>query len=205
LDERFVFLRKEKFDPTRRSDYANISVHSDSWFLGYQFAFGLRSETLTGKSLLDIGGMPGGIFAKYAQSIGLNLTTLNPCASLFTEDVKQQSSCKSVLGFAQEMPFEDNSFDIILGLASVPVYLPNYESEYRRAFREIIRTLKPGGKAILTSIPESIYKDLVFVELVKKFKGVSNWSFEDLGEDEGDFYGEKVKMRLYKLIITKKR
>jgi ubiquinone/menaquinone biosynthesis C-methylase UbiE len=55
---------------------------------------------------------------------------------------------RSVSAVAGALPFRDDSFDLVVSLWGVPVYLPGTVSEYKQAFTEINRVMKPRSVGI---------------------------------------------------------
>ena len=126
----------------------------------YEKWLGISIEELKGKLVLDIGSGPEEIFSKEAKREGVDVVSLSP--ELKHEDIREITKGnfldifrkgrwqkKSVAGIVQELPFENETFDVEVSLYGGMHYLPYLESEYRLAFKEIIRTLKSGGKAYL--------------------------------------------------------
>lgn len=72
-------------------------------------------------------------------------------------------------GLVQELPFRDESFDVEVSLYGGIHYLPYLESEYRSAFKEIIRTLKPSGKAYLFPVNVNEKDKDSFQRLLQEF------------------------------------
>jgi ubiquinone/menaquinone biosynthesis C-methylase UbiE len=119
----------------------------------YQYFLGIDFESMRGKSILDIGGGVDADVQKVAEKFGVEIISMSPeyASKDASEDTgtKSESKAKLVVGRAQEMPFKDSTFDYELALYSVPMYLPPVLSEYEKCFREILRTLKSGGKAFI--------------------------------------------------------
>lgn len=206
-----------EFDKTKRLKVSKETsiYHGDRMdFEYYEKVLGLSLEDLKGKRVLDIGGAPNGTFAKEATNHGVNVVTMNPNIDLgdrgFTvldrmlgrDQVPNgpDVATKPVGGLAQELPFADNSFDIEISVGSVPVYLPRFESEYRDAFNEIVRTLKPGGKAFLFPIIEGMKGTPVFDSVVSGLEGCTVEFVELPGFVQRDNYQPVI---IYRMIITK--
>lgn len=75
---------------------------------------------------------------------------------------------QSVAGIAQELPFADNTFETVISSAVFPVYIEDQE-ERLQVLNEIERVLKPGGKAYLAPLPESMREEF---ETVLKQSGL---------------------------------
>ncbi|OGI59928.1 hypothetical protein A2814_02555 [Candidatus Nomurabacteria bacterium RIFCSPHIGHO2_01_FULL_38_19] len=162
MEDRFETIHTETFDKKNRKKYAENSIHSNAPFEDYKYNLGIDIKDLKNKKVLDIGGKPNGIFAHQALRKGIDLITFNPAMSAL-----EPSPSQTVAGYVQEIPFKNETFDLEIALGSVPIYLPNYESEYRNMFSEIIRTLKTGGKGIIYPIPGNIYQSKIFLNIIK--------------------------------------
>ena len=51
-----------------------------------------------------------------------------------------------ILAYAENIPFQDNSFDLILNISSV-----DHMNDYKKFISEVYRVLKPGGKFLISS------------------------------------------------------
>jgi SAM-dependent methyltransferase len=78
-------------------------------------------------------------------------------------DLVSPEEVPSVAGVSQELPFKDESFNMVVSHAAVPTYLPLYpknesEESFRLTFSEINRVLKPGGVAAMGPMEEEAYR-----------------------------------------------
>ncbi|MBP9690844.1 class I SAM-dependent methyltransferase [Candidatus Woesebacteria bacterium] len=102
-----------------------------------------KKINLSNKELLEVGcGRGGGIayFAKYykpKQIVGVDVTKQ---AISFCNNKYHIANASFREGDAQELPFPDNSFDVVINLESSG----NYDDS-QKFFREVSRVLKPGG------------------------------------------------------------
>ncbi len=98
---------------------------------------------LIGKDILEIGcGRGGGLsyinhnlFPKNVTGVDLNKKAIQFCNNFYTE-----ANASYLQANAQKLPFDDNSFDVILNIESSHRY-PKEEL----FFKEVHRVLKPGG------------------------------------------------------------
>jgi ubiquinone/menaquinone biosynthesis C-methylase UbiE len=158
----------------------NESLHLDETdeevFQGYVEDLQLTPESFE-KKILDIGA-GSAQFAKWASEheISKNIFSLEP----FRENIPEGN--KNIVGVAESLPFDDESFDLVVSKAAIPnIYLAEgSEEEILRkvtsSFHEMIRVLKPRGEIrlarvlfgniyepqiILSSIVQKVLQDLV--------------------------------------------
>lgn len=128
----------------------------------YEDILGFDARELQGKSILDLGtGETEKLSKELKQkNIETNVISLNPDYShdeWLRKNIKKKDwQGKSVAGIAQQLPFKDESFDVILGLESTTRYVSPKDSieEAKTWGREVVRTLKKGGEARLWPVLE---------------------------------------------------
>ena len=149
---------REYWDSHPLLSYELRDVGSKSFFENFdrckrhdveRFSFGFwEFPVFAGKSVLDVGCGPGWITVMYAKG-GADVTAvdLTPAAVALTSTHLEQLGLSAIVreANAEELPFPDNSFDLVVS-SGVLHHTPNY----RRAISECLRVLRPGGKAKLT-------------------------------------------------------
>lgn len=103
---------------------------------------------LNDKSVLEVGcGRGGGLNFLKGRLDPESVTglDLNEKAIKFCQNYHCQKNAAYVQGDAQHLPFESNSFDIILNVESSHRY-----PEPQRFFKEVHRVLRPGGYFLFT-------------------------------------------------------
>ena len=179
-------------------------------------------KELEGKKVLDIGSSSTQRFADEAAKHKVTVVSLSPDLRLkeYRKRIEEHKKNKpkvsrlwskmqwdshkwkelAIAAVAEDLPFKDNSFDAEVGLMSITNYWQNLD-QYKRGFAEIIRTLKPGGKAYLYPITKDFYFSEDFHKMLDSFR--VHIIFESL-ETEAD---ERTEKDLYvdkRLIIEKK-
>lgn len=116
------------------------------------------------KKVLDIGAGTGRLAVRLAN-LGAEVTALD-ISEVMVDKLKAKSyKLKAILGEAENLPFDDNSFDIVIATFLI-VHLKDLE----KFFDEVYRVLKPDGLFLVTNInqrkaPEiKVGKDLIEVE-----------------------------------------
>lgn len=113
----------------------------------------LSWSTLKNKSILDVGA-GNAQFAQEAQKKGIAVT----CIDTEVPEVKP-ANIDYVTGNVITMPFQDDSFDLIVSFYGPP-YCIESEQELRKMISEILRVLKPGGEFRFTTNPVTIGRNL---------------------------------------------
>ncbi len=116
------------------------------------------------KKILDVGAGTGRLAVRLAN-LGAEVTALD-ISEVMVDKLKAKSyKLKAILGEAENLPFDDNSFDIVIATFLI-VHLKDLE----KFFDEVYRVLKPDGLFLVTNInqrkaPEiKVGKDLIEVE-----------------------------------------
>ncbi len=175
---------------------AENATHSDSSLQIYETLLDIKFREFKGKKILDVGGKPNGKFATEAKKLGINIFTLNPAErSIGSEN----NIGVTVRGFAQDMPFPENTFDLVIVLGVTDWFVS--KKDYVELASELIRVLKPGGKAIIQFITG-------YIQGVGNIKAI--FSERESGEIKIDFSKlpdnpakPKNQQKLYKVTILK--
>lgn len=101
---------------------------------------------LKGKRVLDIGCGTGRII-QMLKDKGAEIVALDISKEMITAVGRKFPGVECVVGDSDELPFEDESFDLVLGLFWI-VHL----RDLRASFDEVYRVLKKGGRFILSNI-----------------------------------------------------
>jgi len=101
---------------------------------------------IKGKKVLDAGAGTGRLTVELAR-LGAEVTVLDISEEMLKILQKKNPKVKIVVGDVENMPFEKESFDLVVA-AFVIVHLKNPI----RFFDEVYRVLKDGGKFLVTNI-----------------------------------------------------
>jgi len=101
---------------------------------------------IKGKKVLDAGAGTGRLIRDLV-SADANVTALDISENMLKAIKKKHSNVETVVGDVEQLPFEDNSFDIIIS-TFVIVHL----TDLSIFFKEAHRVLKDGGKFLISNI-----------------------------------------------------
>lgn len=156
---------------------AKRSLKTERGLLHYKNFLQLSDSDIEGKKILDLGSGPTHKFANEAEKNykntkvisfdysfdNSNLEDSDDAIRFPSAELKRVSSSDNnvdklrIEGMFTELPFKDESFDLVVSSAAMPLYLTKPDQIYM-AFKEVIRVLKEGGKARLGPIT---YSDIV--------------------------------------------
>ncbi|WP_339878740.1 class I SAM-dependent methyltransferase [uncultured Algoriphagus sp.] len=121
-------------------DWALIQEATGS--AGYKHVFDFLDLKSTDK-LLDV-GCGSGFFSNLAYLKGINVVGIDASAPLIEQAKKRNSQIEFHIGEMEELPFEDNTFDIVCAFNSI-----QYAESVKSAILESKRTLKEKGKLVI--------------------------------------------------------
>ncbi len=133
-------LIQSKLWGQRPNDWATVQEPTGN--SGYEYALHFLQPKPSDK-MLDI-GCGSGFFASLAAKTGADVTGFDATQQLIEEAKLRNSSIKFLTGEMEELPFDDNSFDIVTGFNSF-----QYASDVKHAFNEAKRVLKEKGKLVV--------------------------------------------------------
>ena len=115
-------------------------------------------SNLIGKSVLDLGSGTG---AAYEQLLNFETTAIDPDIKM----LELNAFDNKVLGSAENLPFEDNSFDNVFCS-----FVWRNVSDTNNALNEVYRVLRPGGKFILLDMTRPKNSFLRMLHKIGTFK-----------------------------------
>lgn len=102
--------------------------------------------TVEGRKVLDV-GCGEGRFCRMLRDRGADTVGIDPTPPLLGTARERDPDGSYLLGKAEQLPFEDASFDILvfyLTLIDIP--------DFRTAIKEAGRVLKPGGRMVIGNL-----------------------------------------------------
>ncbi len=104
-----------------------------------------------GKKYVDIGCGTGNYTVALAEK-GFDFTGIDPSEKMLSTARAKKPDIKWVCASAEDLPFQDKSFDGAIGTLTI-----HHWSDLEKAFAEIRRTLRSGGRIVLfTSSPRQM-------------------------------------------------
>jgi SAM-dependent methyltransferase len=104
-----------------------------------------RAAPGPGEDVLDVACGTGNAALRAAQA-GTRVTGLDLTPELLAIARAQAPDITWIEGDAQDLPFADASFDVVLS-----VFGCMFAPDHQRTAREILRVLRPGGRAVIAS------------------------------------------------------
>jgi ubiquinone/menaquinone biosynthesis C-methylase UbiE len=101
-----------------------------------------------GAKVLDL-GCGTGHFSSYIKSLGYDVTGLDPSTKMLNYARENFPDIIFVEGYSNDLPFEENTFDLIISI-EVLRYLDT--QIVIESYKDMHRTLKPGGKIFITHV-----------------------------------------------------
>lgn len=94
-----------------------------------------------GRKILDVGCGTGN-FTRKLKALGYDVIGLEPNTEMRSKAIEKGLEC--VEGIAEEIPFEDETFDAVVSVAAVEFF-----DDLSGAISEMIRVVKRGGKVVI--------------------------------------------------------
>lgn len=99
---------------------------------------------------IDLGGGPGMLGISIARITAMQVTVCDPmpeCIELAAENAMEHevaSQVKGIVGCAEQLPFADESVDLVVSRGSVFFW-----DDQKKGLGEVYRVLRPGGHAVI--------------------------------------------------------
>lgn len=122
----------------------------------------LLAECPKGSRVLDAGCGTGELLKKLRES-GFHAVGLEPAEGMRTLACERNPGLEVLDGVITELPFDDASLDVILAIEVLRYLHPD---DVQRAWREMFRVLKPGGRVIVTLVNRYALDGFFFFDLV---------------------------------------
>lgn len=133
-------LIQSKLWGQRPNDWATVQEPTGN--AGYEYALQFLQPKQSDK-ILDV-GCGSGLFVSLAAKLATDVTGFDATKELIEEAKLRNASIKFLTGEMEELPFDDNKFDIITGFNSF-----QYASDVKHALSEAKRVLKDKGKLVV--------------------------------------------------------
>ncbi len=167
-----IFVTTEEFYIRKTRRYTAMGISNlvyDSWmkeaqYKKYEDLLPMLEKTSLDKKILDI-GMGSALFEEYLKGIGkeVDVVGIDPDKEMIKKAEKKGFPVQR--GVATELPFEENSFNLIVCLDTI-----HKAKDEEKAMQEMKRVLKPGGHVIVTHFCNAFTKKKVLKKLKKLSK-----------------------------------
>jgi len=179
MDKKEKFANNLPFEEAVKRQYKMCRTIDE-----YSEKFPTLLENLkTGLKILEIGAGDGIAFNEIVNKYGLVGSATN------IEEFKDKTFVQAV---ASNLPFKDNSFDLVIGIHSI-----TWEPNQKKSIEEVFRVLKDGGKGFI-----NLYK---FSEISELWFGNGFWNHETKNEYRKKFEFEESIFPNYQLGLRKER
>ncbi len=120
----------------------------------------LRPYVGAGGRLLDVGGGTGALARRLHEALGADVTVLDPTPQMLAY-VPSEGPVRAVLGSAEDIPFENSSFDAIIVTDAF-----HHFADQRKAAAEFARVVRPEGGVIVLELDPSgiVMRTIVAIE-----------------------------------------
>ncbi|MBN8679413.1 MAG: class I SAM-dependent methyltransferase [Chitinophagales bacterium] len=194
--ENWVFMNYG-FDPSNEQDRPALQEQDEPDRYSIQLYHFLAVQTdIKGKKMLEVGSGRGGgasYIARYLQPAEITGMDIAENAVSFANKRHQSPNLKYVTGNAEQIPFPDNTFDVVINVESSHAY-----GSVDKFFAEVARVLKPEGVFLITDMrdPNNIAKfeqSLLGSGLQLVSQAVINDHIEEAIENEDDLKRARIR------------
>jgi len=151
------------------------TIEYDSWFDKNKEIY--QSELVALKKVIpaNMKGLEVGVgTGRFAVPLGIKLG-IDPSQAMLS--IAAAKGIKTVKGYAENLPFEDNSFDFILFVTTIC-----FLDDISKAFKEANRVLKENGEIIIGLIDKDSYLGNRYEKIKNKNKFYKDAKFYSVNE-----------------------
>jgi ubiquinone/menaquinone biosynthesis C-methylase UbiE len=143
----------------------------------------VREGALEGARILDVGCGTGQHAAILAEHFGCRIAGVDPPKGMLERARTKLPEAELRLGIAEELPFDDESFEAALTMIAV------HHFNRARAFREIRRVLVRGGRYLLTTPDPDAFAHAWMATLFPSYVAVEQARFPSFASLRTDLQG----------------
>jgi ubiquinone/menaquinone biosynthesis C-methylase UbiE len=185
------------FDPLNEQERPSLQEQDEPDRYSIQLYHFLAAQTeIQGKKMLEVGSGRGGgasYIARYLKPAEITGMDIADNAVAFANKRHHAPNLNYVTGNAEQIPFPDNHFDVVINVESSHAY-----GSVEKFFTEVARILKPGGIFLITDMrdPNNIGKfeqKLFSSGLTKVSQAIINDNIEKAIENEDDLKRARIR------------
>jgi len=162
-------------DATYKKQVDNLPAHTAEVAQLYLVDLGLSWDELAKKRILDLGAGLGE-FAQAALQHDVEVTSLELRPELWEAEGEPPIDIPYVIADAVKLPFDDDSFDVVLSRQG-PLGSEENPERFIRMMQEALRVLRPGGQ--LRFGPTPIAPSIASSELAHSETELEGMSLDD--------------------------
>jgi ubiquinone/menaquinone biosynthesis C-methylase UbiE len=129
--------------------------------------------SLQGCRVLDVGCGPGSVLEQLAAGFDIEGVGVDASAKMIEVARREAPGIEFHAGRAEQLPFDDESFDGVVSRMVV------HHLDRRRAFAEMRRVLRPGGRVVITTTDPAAFETLWLANYFPSYAEIDRRRFPD--------------------------